>query len=217
MAQGAQLFYPNNRYTNRIRAAVTLALKNPSSLYITVGGGLGGWDDHNNGIDNYPDRMNDLFAVLQAAMLHIKYYNGPTLPATPGGVPGTRTTNSNIAINMFGDFGRLVNLNNSEGWDHGNNQNFYTFGIAGTGSPRPAGALGKVVGTTQRVGASGTNNQVTEPVPGSYEAEPMSVAATVYSYFGVQNPEVLTADDERNPAGVPAIDETVAGEPPLFT
>jgi hypothetical protein len=217
LAQGAQLFYPNNRYTNRIRAAVTLALKNPSSLYITVGGGLGGWDDHNNGIDNYPDRMNDLFAVLQAAMLHIKYYNGPTLPATPGGVPGTRTTNSNIAINMFGDFGRLVNLNNSEGWDHGNNQNFYTFGIAGTGSPRPAGALGKVVGTTQRVGASGTNNQVTEPVPGSYEAEPMSVAATVYSYFGVQNPEVLTADDERNPAGVSAIDETVAGEPPLFT
>jgi hypothetical protein len=216
IAAGAQLFYPNNRYTDRIRAAVTLALKNPSSLYITVGGGLGGWDDHNNGIDNYPDRMNDLFAVMQAAMLHIKYYNGPTLPATPGGTPGTRTTNSNIAINMFGDFGRLVNLNNSEGWDHGNNQNLYTFGIAGTGSPRPAGALGKVVGTTQRTGDSGTNNQVTEPVPGSYEAEPMSVAATVYSYFGVQNPEILTADDERNPAGVPAIDETVAGEPPLF-
>ena len=214
---GAQLFYPNNRYTDRVRAAVTLALKNPSSLYITVGGGLGGWDDHNNGIDNYPDRMNDLFAVMQAAMLHIKYSNNAaTLPAIPGGAAGTRTTSSNIAINMFGDFGRLVNLNNSEGWDHGNNQNLYTFGVAGAGSPRPAGALGKVVGRTQRVGNPGTNNQVTEPVPGSYEAEPMSVASTVYSYFGVQNPEVLTADDERNPAGVPAIDETVAGEPPLF-
>jgi hypothetical protein len=217
VALGAQLFYPQNQYTNRIRAAVTLALKNPSSLYITVGGGLGGWDDHNNGIDNYPDRMNDLFAVMQAAMLHIKYSNNAaTLPSTPGGAAGTRTTSSNIAINMFGDFGRLVNLNNSEGWDHGNNQNLFTFGIDGTGSPRPAGALGKVVGTTQRVGTPGTNNQVTEPAPGSYEAEPMSVASTVYSYFGVQNPQILTADDERNPAGVPAIDETVAGEPPLF-
>jgi hypothetical protein len=44
----------------------------------------------------------------------------------------------------------------------------------------------------------------------------MSVAATVYSYFGVQNPEVLTADAELNPAGVPAIDETKTGESPLF-
>jgi len=214
--------YPENQYTDRIRAAVTLALKNPSSLYITVGGGLGGWDDHNNGIDEYPDRMNDLFAVMQAAMLHIKYSsNAATLPAVPGGATGSRTTSSNIAINMFGDFGRLVNLNNSEGWDHGNNQNLYTFGIDGQDSPRPAGALGKVVGRTHRVGDPGTNNQVTEPVPSTptapnYEAEPMSVASTVYTYFGVQNPEVLTADDERNPAGVPAIDETVAGEPPLF-
>ena len=102
IAPGAQLFYPQNQYTNRIRAAVTLALKNPSSLYITVGGDLGGWDDHNNGIDNYPDRMNDLFAVMQAAMLHIKYSNNAaTLPATPGGAAGARTTSSNIAINML--------------------------------------------------------------------------------------------------------------------
>ena len=51
---GDPLVYPNsnnNRYTTRIRAAVTLALVNPGSLYITVGGGLGGWDDHNNGTD----------------------------------------------------------------------------------------------------------------------------------------------------------------------
>ncbi len=44
----------------------------------------------------------------------------------------------------------------------------------------------------------------------------MSVASTVFSYFGVQNPELLTADDELNPAGVPAIDETQTGEPVLF-
>ena len=197
---GGKLVYPNNnRYSNRIRAAVTLALVNPSSVYITVGGGLGGWDDHNNGTDNYERRMNDLFEVMKVAMLHIKYFNSNTLNGFQ------RTTNDNIAINMFGDFGRRVNLNGNQGWDHGNNQNLYTFGGADL---RPPNALGKVVGTTVRVGDPLTNNQVTEPAPVSYTAEPMSVAATVFSYFGVQNPELLTRDDEFNPAGVPAIDET---------
>lgn len=217
LVDGDRLVYPNNNFTNRIRAAVTLALKNPSSLFITVGGGLGGWDDHNNATTDYRNRMRDLMATLKAAMLHIKYFgNTPIL----GG--GTRASTSNIAINMLGDFGRLVNLNGAQGgWDHGNNQNLYTFGFndADAASPRPTGALGKVMGRTVRVGQGGQNNQVTEPAPGSYEAEPMSVASTVYSYFGVQNPQILTADDEFNPAGVPAINEALAVtdfEPPLF-
>ncbi|VAW52120.1 hypothetical protein MNBD_GAMMA05-652 [hydrothermal vent metagenome] len=210
LVAGDRLIYPNNnRFSSRIRAAVTLALVNPSSVYITVGGGLGGWDDHNNGTTNYEDRMNDLFEVMKTAMLHIKYFNANTLNGSP------RTTNDNIVINMFGDFGRRVNLNGNQGWDHGNNQNLYTFGGADV-RDGGAAALGKVVGSTVRVGNSGTNNQVTEPAPGSYEAEPMSVASTVFSYFGVQNPEVLTADDEFNPAGVPVIDETQPGEPDLF-
>jgi hypothetical protein len=214
LTAGQQLVYPGTQYTSRIRAAVTLALVNPGSLYITVGGGLGGWDDHNNGIDDYRNRMNALMETMKAAMLHIKYAD-----QSRGGLltldNNTRPTD-NIVINMFGDFGRRVNLNNNQGWDHGNNQNLFTFGGAGvrTGG---AAALGKVVGSTVRVGSGGTNNQVTEPAPGSYEAEPMSVASTVYSYFGVQNPEVLTRDDELNPGGVPKIDETVAGEPPLFS
>lgn len=214
IAPGDPLVYPDNNFTDRIRAAVTLAIKNPASLFITVGGGLGGWDDHNNAITDYRDRMNNLFATLKAAMLHIKY------SATATTLDGTnRNTVSNIAINMYGEFGRLVNLNGPQGgWDHGNNQNLYTFGIDATdpASPRPANALGKIVGTTTRVGKSGVNNQVLEPAPGSYEAEPMSIAATVYSYFGVQtpasptanNPSILTADPTFNPAGVPAIDET---------
>ena len=50
----------------------------------------------------------------------------------------------------------------------------------------------------------------------------MSVASTVYSYFGVMNPEVVTRDDELNPEGVPVIDEAnISGkapsEPDLFT
>jgi hypothetical protein len=211
VALGSPLVYPNTPFRDRIRAAVTLALVNPGSLYITVGGGLGGWDDHNNGIDNYRNRMNGLFETLKAAMLHIKYADASRgALQTIDGIP--RSTD-NIAINMFGDFGRRVNLNGNQGWDHGNNQNLFTFGGAGI---RPVGALGKVVGKTERVGETGTNNQVTEPVSESYEFEPMAVAATVYSYFGVQNPELLTADAEKIPLGVTAIDETMTGEPDLF-
>jgi hypothetical protein len=213
LTAGQQLVYPNTDYTARVRAAVTLALVNPGSLYLTVGGGLGGWDDHNNGIDNYRNRMNALLETLKAAMLHIKYAD-----ASRGALltlDGNTRPTDNIVINMFGDFGRRVNLNGNQGWDHGNNQNLYTFGGAGVRAGGAA-ALGKVVGRTIRVGDPGTNNQVTEPAPGSYEAEPMSVASTVFSYYGVQNPELLTRDDEINPAGVPAIVETTPGEPDLF-
>ncbi len=215
LTAGQQLVYPNNQYTARVRAAVSLALVNPGSVYIAVGGGLGGWDDHNNGIDSYRNRMNDLFEVMKAAMLHIKYADASKNNGAFKTLDNNSRSTDNIVINMCGDFGRRVNLNGNQGWDHGNNQNFFTFGGAGV-RQGGAAALGKVVGTTVRVGDPGTNNQVTEPAPGSYEAEPMSVAATVYSYFGVQNPEVLTHDEINNPAGVPKIDETVAGEADLF-
>lgn len=216
LVPGDAIVYPNNnQYTARVRAAVTLALVNPGSLYITVGGGLGGWDDHNNGIDNYRNRMNSLMEVMKAAVLHIKYANVSHNAGAFTTLDGKTRSTDNIVINMCGDFGRRVNLNGNQGWDHGNNQNLFTFGGAGV-RQGGAAALGKVVGTTVRVGDTGTNNQVTEPASGSYKAEPMSVAATVYSYFGVQNPEVLTSDEELNSAGVPAIDETQAGEADLF-
>ena len=167
--------------------------------------------------------MNDLFETLKAAMLHIKYsdQSQDAAQASAGATGALRTLDGNprptdnIVINMFGDFGRRVNLNGNQGWDHGNNQNLFTFGGAGV-KAGGAAALGKVVGRTVRVGDPGTNNQVTEPAPGSYEAEPMSVASTVFSYYGVQNPELLTRDDDLNPAGVPKIDETTPGEPVLF-
>ena len=216
LVAGNRLVYPaNNQYTARVRAAVTLALVNPGSLYITVGGGLGGWDDHNNGIDNYRNRMNALMEVMKAAVLHIKYADVSKNAGAFKTLDNNSRSTDNIVINMCGDFGRRVNLNGNQGWDHGNNQNLFTFGGAGV-RQGGAAALGKVVGSTVRVGSAGTNNQVTEPAPGSYKAEPMSVAATVYSYFGVQNPDVLTSDVELNPAGVPAIDETQAGEADLF-
>ncbi len=194
--------YTGSSFSNRVKAAVTLALHNPSSFYITVGGGLGGWDDHNNGVERYPGRMRDVMQTMQAAMAHI---NGFSLQTTNG---ANRNTTDNIVINMFGDFGRLVNLNDSSGWDHANTQNLYTFGGADV---RPTGALGKVVGVTERTGTSKTNQQSTTPVSGAYQFEPMAVASTVYSYFGAQNPDLLTTSpDSGFASGEAPIDETQA-------
>ena len=201
------LQYPaNNRFTDRLRAATTLAIANPDSMYITVGGGLGGWDDHNSALERYIPRMRDLMRALRAAMKHIRFSD-----ISQGGARST----GNIIINVHGDFGRNVNLNNSQGWDHGNNQSFYTLG-GHTVRPGGATALGKVVGATERFGNSGQNRQFTRPTDGSYQTEPLSIASSVYSYFGVQNPEVLTRDAVYSLTGEPAINETVAGEPPMF-
>jgi hypothetical protein len=205
------LVYPNTGFGDRMRAAVTLAIENPTSVFIAVGtDGLGGWDDHNNGFDRYPGRMQDLHNTLRAAAKHIKYSGTQTgVTQSPGGV--VRTTD-NIVINVYGDFGRLVNRNNSNGWDHANNMNLYTVGGAAVAGMNGNRTLGKIVGTTERQGNSGQNNQFTAPTSGSYEAEPLSISSTVYRYFGAQNPEVLTKDDVDNPNGDVPLDESVASE-----
>ena len=207
---GFRLAYPNNSFSQRVRAAVTLAMQNPDSLFITVGGGLGGWDDHDNSIEKYENRMTSLMETLRVAAKHLKLGQRYSDPVSK--IPLLQSTD-NIIINVHGDFGRNVNLNGSMGWDHGNNQNLYTIGGAAV---RGQAALGKVVGHTVRFGDSGQNRQFTGPAADSYQAEPMSIAATVYKYFGVQNPEVLTKDPEEYIQGVDAIDESVAAEPTLF-
>lgn len=205
-----RLVYPNNSFANQIRAAVTLAIHNPSTLYASVGTpGLGGWDDHNNAVDRYRNRFAQLMQALRVAAKHIRLMHNQTI------VSGRQRRTDNIIINVWGDFGRLVNLNNSRGWDHANNQNLYTIGGAGV-RPGGASALGKVVGTTERVGRTKTNNQYTQPTSSSYEAEAMSIAASMYGYFGAQNPQVMTADAEFNPQGDVPLNEQLAGISPLF-
>ncbi|NND92838.1 MAG: DUF1501 domain-containing protein [Granulosicoccus sp.] len=198
------LAYPaNNRFSARIKAAVTLAVENQDSLFITVGGGLGGWDDHASAMEDYVPRMNQVMEALRVAMKHIRYAD-----ISHGG----RRRTDNIVIKVHGDFGRNVNLNNSQGWDHGNNQNLYTLGGAAI---RPNRALGKVVGRTDVSGPANQNRQYTQPADGSYEAEPLAIASTLYKYFGAQNPQALTRDAEQNPAGDAAINETYPPEPPV--
>ena len=183
--------YPNTNFARQLEAAVTLAIHNPETLYMAVGTpGLGGWDDHNNGIDRYPNRMNDVMEAIKAAMAHIKAAQG-SVQTIKG---NTRVDTGNIVINVFGDFGRLVNLNGSGGWDHANNQNLYTFGGAGVRPANEAAVLGQVVGTTHREGRVKTNNQYTVPDSDSLTWEPMAVASSVYQYFGATNSPILTAD-----------------------
>jgi hypothetical protein len=206
----ATLVYPNTSIGRSLRAAVTLEIENPGTLFATVGGAFGGWDDHNNGVDQYPRRMRQVFEALRVAMMHIKYsHNAATQ------INGLTRPTDNIIINVFGDFGRRVNLNASLGWNHGNNQNFYTLGggrpglRTAAGGSGPQGGLGKVVGATVRTGNAGTDRQFTVPANGSYEFEPMSVAANIYKYFGVDysspvsanNPDYLTAFEDPNNQG----------------
>ncbi len=177
---GQKLQYPNTNFGNRLLAAVSLAIKNPESVFISLGsGGLGGWDDHSESLSRYPNRIQLLMGALQVASRHLALMEA-----------------NNIVINVFGDFGRNVNVNDSQGWDHGNNQNLYTFG----GADIPGRALGKLVGKTQRIGTAFQNRQFTSPTDDSYQCEPFAIASTIFKYFGVQNPEVLT--------GEPAIDES---------
>lgn len=190
--------YPNTNFARQLRSAVTLAIHNPQTMYIAVGTpGLGGWDDHNNGIDRYPGRMNDVMEAIKSAMAHIgASTNVPTLKDG-----SFRARTDNIVINVMGDFGRLVNLNNSGGWDHANNQNLYTFGGSGVRPSKESDALGAVVGTTMRAGSSKTNNQYTVPTSDSVSFEPMSIASSIYGYFGAKNSSIMTADPSFNPDG----------------
>ncbi len=186
-------YAPYGQFGRKLRAAVSLLLNNETTLMVALGSdGLGGWDDHSEALETYPARMASLMGALETAMVHLK------AAARYDGLAHA----DNVIINVFGDFGRNVNLNNSLGWDHGNNQNLYTFGGAAI---RPQG-LGKLVGRTHRIGSARQNRQFTTPDDDSYRCEPFAVAASVYRWFGAEAPEGLTGGDGP-------VDEGVEGEP----
>ena len=176
----AGVSYPDTPTGRALKAAVSLALMNPDTLFIAINGVGTGWDDHNIALTNYPPRMTDLMASLSTAVTHLKASN-----------------RNDIIINVFGDFGRNLNINETLGWDHGNNQNFYTLG----GSAIPGRRLGKLVGKTMCTDTSNENRLFTIPTTDSYACEPFAIAASMYKYFGLRNPEILTG-------GVTPIDET---------
>ena len=168
--------YPqNNKFAKKLETAIKILAHNQDTKTITIGtGGLGGWDDHNEARD-YVSRTESLFKSLVSAMAHIK----------------AEGKENNINIMVFGDFGRNVNLNSALGWDHGNLQNFYVLG--GKGYFNHKG----VVGETILENTGQFNRLYLKPKQGTYQFEPLSIAATLYKIYGVENAKVLT--DENNP------------------
>jgi hypothetical protein len=169
-AHGESLNYDDNGFARKLKTAIKIMNYNPDTRVISLGtAGLGGWDDHNDA-DNYLDRMRRLFRGLRSAAAHLKQV----------GKLGT------INIMVMGDFGRGVNLNSAKGWDHGNLQTFYVVG--GKDYFHVPRLLGQTV-----VDTSGSANRLyLKPKPGTYWFEPISVASTLYSIYGVTNPGVLT-------------------------
>ena len=162
--------YPNHDFANKIKAAIALLDKNPDTKIITLGtGGLGGWDDHNDARD-YVSRHEALFSSLKSAMAHLKAIE----------------KDGKINIMVFGDFGRNVNLNAAHGWDHGNLQNFYVLG--GKDYFAHQGIVGETV-----VDVTGSLNRLwLKPKKRTYQFEPLSIAATLYRIYGIENPDILT-------------------------
>jgi len=166
--------YPeNNIFADRLQLAMKLMIHNPHTKIVSMGSpGLGGWDDHSNAIRRYTDRMQDLMNAIDAAVNHMDVEN-----------------RSNINIVVFGEFGRNVNYNNSEGWDHGNNQNVYWFG--GSDYMNHLG----IVGETEIFGTGTGNRLYTRPKSDSPSFQVFSIAATIYKMYGITNPEILTGNN----------------------
>ena len=163
--------YPaDNAFADKLEAAIKLLDANPDTRIVTLGtGGLGGWDDHNEARD-YVTRAESLFRSLRSAAAHLRAIN----------------KDDTINIMVFGEFGRNVNLNSANGWDHGNLQNLYVIG-----GKRYFTHQG-VVGETE-VDVTGSLNRLwLKPKSGTYWFEPLSIAATLYKIYGITNPDVLT-------------------------
>ncbi|KIM08021.1 MAG: hypothetical protein KU29_05540 [Sulfurovum sp. FS06-10] len=164
------IVYPDTSLGKKLKVAIKILTGNPDTKAISLGGGgLGGWDDHSDAVSVYTSRMTDLMNSIEVALAHLEAEG-----------------KNNVSIIVFAEFGRNVNLNDSKGWDHGNNQNVYIFG--GKDYFNPVG----IIGETQLQPTQDNNRLYTEPKANSYTFEPYAVAATIYKMYGVTNPEVLT-------------------------
>ncbi|CAA6822519.1 MAG: Unknown protein [uncultured Sulfurovum sp.] len=162
--------YPDTTFGKKMKATINVLIGNPDTRVVSVGGGgLGGWDDHSDAISEYSDRMTDLMNAIEVSLEHL-----------------AAKEKRNVNIIVFSEFGRNVNLNDSEGWDHGNNQNVFIFG-----GQQYFNHVG-IVGETQLEPIQDNNRLYTQPKDDSYTFEPYAVAATIYKMYGVTNPEVLT-------------------------
>jgi len=167
---GVDAYPTHNDFAQKLEATVKIVVKNSDTKVVTLGTeGLGGWDDHNDA-RSYVQRMDSLFSSLKSAMAHLK----------------AEGKEESVTIMVFAEFGRNVNLNSAQGWDHGNIQNFYLLGGKGYFTHRG------VVGKTRLESKGSINRLYQKPASGSYWFEPISIASTLYKIYGIENPEALT-------------------------
>jgi len=166
--------YDGYGFVDEVERAVKILLHNPDTKVVTLSPAShqAGWDDHCTAYWPYIYGSRGLFETLKSAMAHIK-------------AEGKEQT---INIMVFSEFGRGVNLNTSLGWDHGNLQNFYVLG--GKGYFNHKGVVGETV--LDKSQKKGVNRLYLKPKEGSYWFEPLSIAATLYKIYGIENPEELT-------------------------
>jgi len=166
--------YPaKNTYADKLQLAMKLLIHNSHTKVVSIG--LGGWDDHNNALVRYSDRMKNLTDALDAAVTHMNVAN-----------------RSNINIVVYGEFGRNLSYNYSFGWDHGNNQNVYWLG--GKDYMNRLGIVGE---TEIYTDPNDTTRLYNRPKNfgkegESYHFQVFSIAATIYKMYGITNPEILT-------------------------
>jgi len=165
--------YEDNSFAKKLKTAIKILEYNQDTQVVTLAtSGLGGWDDHNDA-NNYLPRMEQVFRGLKSAMAHI------------GNITDSNRRNR-INIMIMGDFGRGVNLNRANGWDHGNLQTAYVLG--GKAYFQTPGIVGETV--IEDLGS--VNRLYLRPHESSYWFEPLSMASSIYSIYGITNPEVLT-------------------------
>jgi len=162
--------YQNNNFARDLKSAINILSANSDTKMVTLSGAtLGNWDDHSEARD-YTSRMENVWAALETGMAHLKALN----------------KEQDVSIMVFGEFGRNVNLNSSLGWDHGNLQNFFTLG-----GSRYLNSVG-VQGETKVIPTGQVNRLYLYPDDNSDWFEPYSIAASLYRFYGITNPEVLT-------------------------
>jgi hypothetical protein len=177
----AQIAYPEHSFGALLKGAVALILANQETLVVSASAtALGGWDDHSDALVDYPQRMQRLMEAIEMALRHLHAaHNAGVMHA------------DNVVINVYSEFGRNVNLNNSQGWDHGNNQNLYTFGGWGLDDRE----LGKIIGTTEVYGSGQHNRLYTRPTAASIQYEPFAIASSLYRRFGLANSAILSGEE----------------------
>jgi uncharacterized protein (DUF1501 family) len=174
-AQEVSTEFPDNTYGNSIKSSLKMMIHNPDTKLSFIE--FGGWDDHSGAINNYKNRMSDVFEAVKSGTDYLE-------------AEGNRT----ISIWVFTEFGRNVNLNKSLGWDHGNIFNLFVAGNNPTYLE-----MGKIIGETEIFKPDlGSNRVYMRPIENSESYEPFSIASTIEKIFGITNPEVLTGYEPIN-------------------